>query len=156
MTDTEATWLETAIVNCADAALGTANKDPIEKYLSTLAGFAVFDEGSAELAIISKTASDFLLENSPKLLHLYKLNGLYFPGSYILSRIYENLSKTINQIQTECVNNDGVHIRANATESLIPKKEHDLATRWSTTYNKAKEVTFVDISFLSGLFNIVD
>lgn len=156
MTNTEMCWLEAAIVNCSPAALGAGNQSSIEKYLSTLAGFAVFDEGSAELSLIAKTASEFYLENSPKLLHIYKLNGLYYPGSYILSRIYDNLTKAISQTQSEVVNNDGAHIRANATESLIPKNEHNLSIRWRKTYESAKKVTSIDITFLSGLLNIAD
>ncbi len=54
------------------------------------------------------------------------------------------------------VNNDGVHIRANATESLIPKNEHNLSIRWRKTYESAKKVTSIDITFLSGLLNIAD
>jgi hypothetical protein len=90
MTNTEVEWLEIAIVNCAHRALGAEKKDPIEHYLSTLAGFAVFDEGSAELELIaSKAPQDIIELGSPQLMHLYKLDGLYYPGSFVLERIYE-------------------------------------------------------------------
>ena len=156
MTANEMAWLETAIVNCSPAALGSGNKGPIEKYLSTMAGFAVFDEGSAELEMIAQRIKDEFNENQPKLLHIYKLNGMYFPGSYILSRIYDNLTGVATQMQAETVNNDGVHITATATEALIPKNIHDPAARWAATYNAALGCTSIDVSFLSGLFNVVN
>lgn len=52
MTPTEVEWLEIALVNCSSAAIGYKIKDPIEKYLSVLAGFAIFDEGSLEIEMI--------------------------------------------------------------------------------------------------------
>ena len=156
MSNTEMTWLETAIVNCSPAALGHGNMGAIEKYLSTMAGFAVFDEGAAELQLIAKRAESFYQENSPKLLHIYKLNGMYFPGSYMLTRIQENLTGVVSQMHKLSVNNDGVHIRANATEAMIPKNIHDPKTRWETTYNNALKSTTMDVSFLSGLFNVVN
>ena len=150
----EIQWLEIAIVNCAPAALGDANQNSIERYLSTLAGFAVFDEGSAEIETLASTAQSYYMRSSPKLMHLYKLNGFYFPGSYILQRIFDNLK---NIISSDMINTDGVKIRATADDSVINKTESDLSKRWSSTFNTASsnKYTSIEITFLSGLLNIV-
>ena len=164
MSDEEAKWLEVAIVNCSPAAIGSANKGPIEQYLSTLAGFAVFDEGSAELELITQNIKEkALLKSSPKLLHLYKLDGLYYLGSFILQQIHEQLTSVFKDTgeQVESQIHDGAHIRATATESIIPKREllsrQDMISWWADTYEIAStQYTSIDVSFLSNLFNIVN
>ena len=164
MSDEEAEWLEIAIVNCSPNALGSENKGPIEQYLSTLAGFAVFDEGSAELELITHNVKEkALLKSSPKLLHLYKLDGIYYPGSFILQRIHEQLTSVFNDTgeQIEQQTHDGAHIRATANENIIPKRkllsEQDMSSWWKDTYEIAStHYTSIDVSFLSNLFNIVN
>ena len=156
MEQTEIEWLNIALVNCSPHALGDKNREPLEKFLSALAGFAVFDEGSAEIAIIAQTAVDEF-QNPPKILHLYRLDGLYYPGSFILQRIYNKLEKIVEPY--ESINNDGAHIRAVASESIIQqytKKISNLQNRWTSTYEKAStsEYTSIEITFLSGLLDI--
>ena len=159
MSQEELEWLEIAIVNCSPHALGASKRDPIEKYLSTLAGFAVFDEGSAEIELIAGTAPKEIIEaGTPQLLHLYRLDGLYYPGSYVLSRIYEQLNTTLSEMQTQIheKTHDGAHINAKASEQIIQGKYKDMKQRWAETYNVARDYyTSINVSFLSNLFNIV-
>lgn len=155
----EQEWLITALVNCSSSAIGTANKEPLEKYLSAMAGFAVFDEGSAEIEMIVNTTQNIYIDYSPQIMHLYKLNGLYFPGSYILQRIYDNLQNCINDLVSETTNNDGAVIRATASEKLIGSHSQDEGTaRWARVYEAAQSnsITSINVAFLSGLLNIVD
>lgn len=159
----ELTWLEIAIVNCSPGALGSDNLTMIEKYLSVLAGFAVFDEASAEIEILNSSLIDRngLLQSNPRLMHLYKLNGLYFPGSYILSRMYENLEKAdavLDEKQQE-INNDGAKIYATGSlYSIRGKKTDSIEERFRLTYEAAskKDTTFITVAFLSGLINLVN
>lgn len=159
----ELTWLEIAIVNCSPGALGSDNLTMIEKYLSVLAGFAVFDEASAEIEILNSSLIDRngLLQSNPRLMHLYKLNGLYFPGSYILSRMYENLEKAdavLDEKQQE-INNDGAKIYATGSLYTIRGKKTDsIEERFRLTYEAAskKDTTFITVAFLSGLINLVN
>lgn len=160
MTQAETEWLEIALVNCSSSAIGYSNKDPIEKYLSALAGFAIFDEGSLEIEMIAQnTVND--IPPTPQIMHLYKLNGLYFPGSYILQRIYDKLITTINtELNTSSNNpiNDGVHIRATANETLINHNITNVSARWADVYSKAQNnsVTSIEVTFLSNLFDIIN
>ena len=151
-------WLITALVNCSPDTIGTDNKAPLEKYLSLMAGFAVFDEGSAEIEVLSNQAREAYITNfSPQIMHLYKLNGMYFPGSYILQRIYDNLQKTAAEAESEITNNDGAVISASASEALIGShKQDDGVARWARVFSAAQGVTSVSVAFVSGLLNIVD
>ena len=120
LTAEEQDWLIIALVNCSSQTLGQGNRKPIEKYLSVMAGFAVFDEGSAELELLTNSMLGGMFKNnSPQIMHLYKLNGIYFPGSYILQRIYDNLKTYMGEASSKILNNDGVSIRATASEELV-------------------------------------
>lgn len=154
----EIEWLEVAIVNCSDMALGNVNKDPIEKFLSLMAGFAIFDEGAAEIESLVQIA-DNQISSSPKILHLYKLNGLYFPGSYILAKMRDNLGNIVESSNDFINNNDGAKINAYGSARDIPLalKGADLQEeRWATTYKNAAENTRITVAFISGLLNIVN
>lgn len=157
MTPKEQQWLTVALVNCSPHTIGEHNKGPLEKYLSIMAGFAVFDEGSAEVEMLANQASTEYAEYSPQIMHLYKLNGMYFPGSYILSRIYENLMKTSTEATSQITNNDGAVISASASEALIGSHKQDSgAARWARVFSAAQEVTSVSVAFISGLLDIVN
>ena len=150
-------WLITALVNCSPATIGEHNKQPLEKYLSLMAGFAVFDEGSAEIEMLANQAQQEYMDYSPQIMHLYKLNGMYFPGSYVLQRIYDNLEREAIEADNEITNNDGAIISSSASEELIGSHKQDSgAARWARVYEEAKEVTSISVAFLSGLMNVVD
>ena len=107
--------------------------------------------------IIQKMYNEYT-STSPQLMHLYKLNGLYYPGSYILQRIYDNLNKE-NLNKDKFTTNDGVHINANASAALIGSHYTDNGIeRWRRVYKDASSssITSIDISFLSNLINIMD
>ena len=158
MSSEEQDWLITALVNCSSETIGSFNKEPLEKYLSLMAGFAVFDEGSAEVEMLSQQAREtYITDYSPQIMHLYKLNGMYFPGSYVLQRIYDNLQKVSTEISAEITNNDGAIINAQASEALIGShKQDEGAARWARVFSAAQGVTSVSVAFMSGLLDIVD
>ena len=82
---------------------------------------------------------------------------MYFPGSYILSRIYENLMKTSTEATSQITNNDGAVISASASEALIGSHKQDSgAARWARVFGAAQEVTSVSVAFISGLLDIVN
>lgn len=60
-------------------------------------------------------------------MHLYRLNGLYFPGSFILQKIYDHLAESMQNITNEVLENrkDGAKIRATASPSIINHKIKD-------------------------------
>lgn len=159
MSQKDQQWLVVALVNCSQSTIGTFNKTPLEKYLSLMAGFAVFDEGSAEIELLANKSTSEYGDYSPQIMHLYKLNGLYFPGSYILQRIYDNLVKTIANSESNIMNNDGAVIQATASESLIGSHKTDHGrTRWRRVFHAAQDssVTTIHVAFMSNLLNIVN
>ena len=156
MSAQEMEWLEVAIVNCSPHAIGAKNKGPIERYLSTMAGFAVFDEASAEISMIAETVQQQYIESSPQIIHIYRLNGLYFPGSYILTKIYNSLNESFLTAEEELGTIDGAKIVSTASPNIINQNIHNTADRWADTYEKAKSMTSIEVTFLSRLLDILN
>lgn len=130
-------WLARAIINCSpDSVIGDSNKDVIENYLGALATFALFDEGGAELAIINeivnKTDTNYL-NTTPRILHLYKVNGIYYPGSYVLTQVREQIQSCLTSLQdvhAQLERSNSVSIENHINKSMLPNKN-----RWATDSN---------------------
>lgn len=100
LTKDEQGWLITACLNCSNQAIlgDTQVKDNIETFLSPLAIFGMFDEAEIELSItnLAENYTNFDIN----IMHLYRLNSLYYPGSYILSKTYDRLLKVKSDLDT--------------------------------------------------------
>lgn len=154
MSQTEQEQLIFALVNCSSAALGASNLTPLERYLSTLAGFAIFDEGLVELEKMNSQTAKYY-QGTPQIMHLYRLNGIYFPGSFILKRIYQQLTQTVQSTESIFSGNDGAKINARAGAGIISKLE-TMEPSWNETYQSALAATSVEITFVSQLLNIIN
>ena len=169
-------WLYFLIINCADTTLhGRKNAPFIEQYLGSMAAFMLFDEGGAEVMILkdlmNKTKT--LNVSSPKILHIYNVNGVYVPGSYVLQQVYLNLQTckvNIDKLSEPNFHGAGVRIVNPMNESMIPnrgqnkqlndqnkKKAKPLDTDpWGTIAKKAAKSVSLEIFFLAGLLDIVN
>lgn len=85
-------WLIAAIINCSpESVVGEKYKDTIETYLGSLAIFSLFNEGGAELKILANKIEEGIDASNINILHLYGLNGLYYPGSFVLQQVKSNV-----------------------------------------------------------------
>lgn len=136
----------------------------IETYLGSVAAFMLFDEGGAEAEILHDTIKGQSTHTqSPDILHLYRLNGIYFPGSFILSQTLkgvQQLNKTLLEIKTL---NKGPVIRHGATISILNKmntsdipKVGSSETPWEDVYQTAiNDNVQLHITFMAGFINIL-
>lgn len=169
MIEEDMNWLRSAIINCSPkTVVGEKNKGLIENYLAAAAAFALFDEGGQENMIISDTYKSFFEGanngSSIQILHLYRVNSTYVPGSQVLLR-------TINTLETEVIpqiNNipqvmnrgAGIMIINNANPSAIPNRPISQAPKnkqpWTTVGKQAEDNIQLKILFLAGLMDIVN
>ena len=169
-------WLRFAIINCTPGSiLGTSNKGLIESYLGSVAALALFDEGGAEGEVI-QTFSEQLKNGvneavnqtgSMKILHLYKGNGIYVPGSYILEQVLKSLQEevipNILDIPTTMKHGAGITIINNVSEqsTAIPNRPIFNRTSWNSNAwavagASAEGQVKLQILFLAGLLDIVN
>lgn len=158
-------WLIGAIINCSPVSIiGERNKNIIENYLGAVAAFTIFDEGLAEMQIINalKNPNNEIINSSPNILHLYSVNGLYVPGSYVLQEVYEHLNECLNlmNLGLENINHRGagIIIRNTMTERNIPNRNGELTdlNPWQTIGERAIKSVSLKVVFLGGLMEILN
>lgn len=167
--DSDITWLESAIINCSPVSIvGEANKNIIENYLSSMAALAMFDEGSAEGQIIQDLSNKITdrAKASPNILHLYRVNGVFVPGSVVLQRTIDELSKCLEQssLAIETVNSGaGIEIINTMNEGLIPNRSTTTKRYqtfdpdpWGTVASATDSHVKLKIMFLAKLLDIVN
>lgn len=173
--DSTFNWIKTAIINCSPhSVIGSQYKDKLETFLGSLAIFSLFNEGGAELQII-KDGIDVALENSSmRIMHLYRLNGLYYPGSFVLGKVKENINnirKIMNETNKYSPNN--IMIVNTINPGDIPNRDIDLRNKnymskldknpWKTVSglgirNNTQETNAkvnLRVVFMAGLLEIV-
>ena len=164
-------WLKFAIINCSPLSIHKQdNKNLIENYLGSVAALALFDEGGAEGQIIQQftnNVNNAVEENngSADILHLYKVNGMYVPGSFVLQQVIKTIRKDvlpqIQEIPTTIKRGAGITIINGANESMIPNRpitETDNPNRnaWTVTGQAVKDSVKLQILFLAGLMDIAN
>jgi len=155
-------WLTSAIINCSSVSvIGEKNKDFIENYLGSLAIFSMFNEGGAELQLLRQQLAEEQLVTTNNVMHLYKMNGIYYPGSFILKQVLQNLIPFMNVIeQTDAqLRNKNVMIYNPASYSMLPngkksKKQGDTHP-WQTVGQEISHGTKIKVLFLAGLLDVV-
>lgn len=158
-------WLITAILNSGDLMLGKNNRNLIETYLGSLAVFALFNEGGAEVAIINKLINDtqsHITETTPQIMHLYHLNGAYYPGSFVLAQALESVSAVITELenaQSVTNHNSNIRILNPIGPNILPNRkgsEPSDTAPWQTISKTALSSVSINIVFLAGLIDILN
>ena len=94
-------WLIFSVLNCSKlSVVKESNKDFVEDYLGGLATFTLFNEGGAELKMLQEHLNDMSINPNNDIMHLYKLNTIYYPGSFVLMQVVKNLKSVVNVIVT--------------------------------------------------------
>lgn len=155
-------WLISAIYNTSRlSVVGEHNKNIIENYLGSLATFALFTEGANELAMLQNDANTIKPLNADYL-HLYKLNGIYFPGSYVLTTVIEQVSTMLNLASTAISKNNykGIIIVNDVNYNMIPNNlpgATELEKKpWQQVAARANASVSLKVLFMAGLLDIVN
>lgn len=157
----EMNYLTDIIINTSyESIIGTKYQSVIERYLSAVAAFALFDEGGAEIEIIKHTLDKTSLKHSsPKILHLYRLDNLYYPGSYILK---ETLAGVMELGKVMTINTHGARIKIvnNTNLDIVPNNPWQPGEPinhfpWETVSAYALDHTELQITFLAGMLQIL-
>ena len=157
-----------AVLNCNAGMIAADTTDIVETVKNFLIGgaaMAMFDEGFSNTQPILDLYKKYFGENSPGRIHLYHVNSLYIPASYVLQNIYENIAKLIQAISVEQTNltsnkvNSSVALINNITYDSMQSQFKDGMTspeRWSFVSKTAENEVKLHILFLAGILDILE
>ena len=160
LNENEITLLESLIINTSYySIIGKAYKGVIERYLSSVAAFALFDEGGAEIKLLQDQIEDSVDKTSPKILHLYRLNSLYFPGSYILQQTLKGVLE-LGKVMTIKTHGARITINNPVNYSIIPNRPWEVGQPidtepWQKVSEYAQNNVQLQITFLAGMIQIL-
>lgn len=166
LTSSEINWLIFAAINNSSlSVVGHQNEDLISTLLGSLAMFALFDEGGAELEILNHSINDSLANISATgIMHLYFVNGTYYPGSFVLQQALDNINLIFEEIKGEVENKSnvtrGVKITNTVSFKDIPNNPHPTGAfdehPWESVSKTAIGKTNIKVVFLAGLLSVID
>lgn len=152
-----------AAINCGPDGFAKGLKEDLANYLLGGAAMIMFDDGfTAANAFLDRMKQEFSF--SIPSLHLYRLNGIYIPASYIYSNIHKNLQQVYGLLSTETnlsnINhNNKVIINNNITEAktkphwgLMPSPQQ----RWDFVSEAALSEVQITFVFMAGLLDIFE
>ncbi len=166
LTSSEINWLIFAAINNSSlSVVGHQNEDLISTLLGSLAMFALFDEGGAELEILNHSINDSLANISATgIMHLYFVNGTYYPGSFVLQQALDNINLIFEEIKGEVENKSNVSRGVKITNTVsfkdIPNNPHPTGAfnehPWESVSKTAIGKTNIKVIFLAGLLSVID
>lgn len=146
-------WLEFIVMNLFTGGVAEEARNPLEKYLSIFAGLFMFDDAiNIAMGAIKSIQSE--TNSKVKSIHLFNVNQLYVPASFVLQSLYETLTKGATMLD------NGAHVTILDAGSTAVEKEGDEETypyskRWYNVSDAVKTATKVNIVFLSSFLETI-
>lgn len=150
--------IEFAIMNSVPKAVGREYKSSLEGYLSIFIAMTLFSDGIT----MAREIASGMLANSTSLnvLHLFRVNKLFVPASYVLEIIYNQLQKGLASVSdagakatiTGGIRNPYSYLKKiTETDSPIIGK-----ARWTHVRNEEIENLRIQVQFLGSFFDIIN
>ncbi len=143
-------------MNCANLAVGKGSYDPLIRYFSIFAGMIMFDDTiNMAKEMIAKTG---LTDNSSLYqIHLYNLNGIYVPASYIL----QNISYGLEEVGQAMYAGDGASVTINSSKANKAINDWERPARlhlshWRTMGDKVSSAVKIKITFLLSFIDFIN
>ncbi len=150
--------LEFLVLNLAEGAVGSGFKETVEHYLSIFAGLLMFDD----VYNMAKEAQDMLTKGKfsmglIKQIHLYNLNGVYVPGSMLLTFTYTCMKKIAEALE------DGYAARvtistakaASAISAYLSDRPLPIKPEWTKLGEAASSGTTIRVAFLASFTQLI-
>ena len=129
-------WLQIALINTASGLIGEKNKPLLENYLAIFASFFMFSDALENIATIAR---QIVTKTAPMAsdVHVYNLDGNYFPQSYVLQRLYDSLSAKKNEYMMEAFaqQNTAIQVHIHNTyqvkDNFITEEDYKKKGNWT-------------------------
>lgn len=139
-----------AMVNAGSGMIGASLKSSLEDYFSVFLGFFMFNDA----ALMVEEAKDSIEEQiEPQVteLHVYQLNGVYVPSSYLLQQTWEQLTKAVQDMQSTALSGQGTRAILHTYDSGYTK-----GMTSEQMFDKAEKSTKLEMRFLGGFFDLLN
>lgn len=151
ITPDDADWLYLATYNAGPELLGSDLKNPLEAIFSAMGAMLLFDDAGEQAEYIKTilASGQQIEKTSPQFIHLYHLNNLYVPSSYVLQKTYEAMIAVTNDLTSE-MGNKGV--KATITNNVT---YDGVSTDMGAFFSAHKDEVSITLTFLAGFLDIV-
>lgn len=151
-------WLRTFLINLAPGLIAdfSEQRTQLEHYFATIFMFLMFDDNLVWVENIQKgTAISGGISN----LHLYRLNSVFVPQSYILTKLHEALTSIYTQVKAAETNpTQYVHVKIHnnykTQDSFFTGMIDPL--EWYAESVKAESATKITLSFMGNFINLIN
>lgn len=145
-------WLFAAILNSGPNMIANEHKRTLEDYLAMFAAMLLFD---SQLSIandaIHLTAQSLTSNTGVFNIHLFSVNGGYYPLSYVLKLTYDSLVMGLEQARTEAMT-QGVEVDI---YGYINHPTENGPQAWIDARELAKKTTKIKMRFMVKLMNVI-
>lgn len=146
--------LKFAMINAGDQMIGGNNgkvkiKSTLENYFSIFLGFFMFNDA----ALTIQDISDFMKNQYTTMsedIHVYQLNGLILPASYLLSETYNSLVPLMTDVEAK------INTRYSTRAKLHTYNDSPKSNDWDEVSATAEQATYLEMKFLAGFFDILE
>jgi hypothetical protein len=148
-------WLIFAVTNCARHLIGTeiSIQSSLENYLSLIAGALMFEDSNKIMLEINKKIQTSIPETVGHI-HIYRLNGFFFPLSFILHKTWEDLSVLENFLADAKHSGNQVHIDNSASWSLF--ENGVFKETWVKEGKYSLDSTTITMTFMAGFLDVLE
>lgn len=151
-------WLRTFLINLAPGLIAdfSEQRTQLEHYFSTILMFLMFDD---HLVWVESIQKNIAVSGGISNLHLYRLNNVLVPQSYILTKLYEALSQIYLQVEAaESRPTDYVHVNIKnnyKVKDSFYTGEID-PSEWYVEAADAEAATKITLSFMGNFINLIN
>lgn len=154
---TDAEWLKFAILNSGIGLIGERKKSTLENYITLFAAYLMFsDAKNIVVDAVNQTAEQIGKEITSNEIHLYLINGMYLPQSYILQTLHDRMQDVL---QSGMMNQRNLYdgtVRVEIT-SYNPGDYYpgNTFTDWGRESQKAQETTKIKMYYLMNFGSLI-
>ena len=147
-------WLIFAVMNCAKHLIGAEiNIQPtLENYLSLIAGALMFEDADNIMLEVNKKINTKKV-NTIEHIHIYRLNGFYFPLSYILNETWKDLRELDNYLMDAKHSGNQIHILSKARGTVFKNVSQDT---WIREGQYTLDTTTITMTFMAGFLDVLE
>lgn len=148
-------WLLSAIINSGSGLVGEENREGLEKYLSAMLGYLLFDDAY----LIINSGANHLVQSisgtTVEKIHIYNLNGTYVPCSFVLQSTYDNLRNHYYQ-QLVGLGENSYGIQAKITARGAVGGPFKSPKDWETERQAAMKAAKIEVNFMANFLGLLD